>query len=108
MIANRVRGSFNGFCTADQIPVEGSYFRRLLREQARAFSERTGVLLLLAAAGVSLAVGIKDLHTSKRLRANGHASPDARSALRRWDVDQHEPLFSRRNCQTVIECDDFK
>jgi len=42
--------------------------------EARAFSKRTGVLLLLAAAGVSLAVGIKDLHTSTRLRANGHAT----------------------------------
>jgi hypothetical protein len=38
---------------------------------ARAFRKRTGVVLLLAAAGVSLVVGIADLRTSERLLANG-------------------------------------
>ena len=38
---------------------------------ARAFSKRTGVTLLLAAASVSLVVGIADLRTSERLLADG-------------------------------------
>jgi hypothetical protein len=38
---------------------------------ARAFSKRTGVALLLAAAAISLAVGIANLRTSQRLIANG-------------------------------------
>jgi hypothetical protein len=38
---------------------------------ARAFGKRTGVALLLAAAAISLAVGIADLRTSQRLIADG-------------------------------------
>jgi hypothetical protein len=38
---------------------------------ARAFTKRTGVALLLAAAGVSFALGIANLHTSERLLADG-------------------------------------
>lgn len=38
---------------------------------ARAFRKRTGVVLLLAAACVSLAVGTANLHTSQRLIAEG-------------------------------------
>jgi hypothetical protein len=38
---------------------------------ARAFGKRTGVVLLLAAAAISLAVGIVNLRTSQRLIADG-------------------------------------
>ena len=38
---------------------------------SRGFSKRTGVALLLAAAGVSLAVGIADMRTSQLLAAEG-------------------------------------
>jgi Protein of unknown function (DUF3592) len=41
---------------------------------SRGISKRTGVALLLAAAGVSLAVGIADLRTSQQLAAEGLAT----------------------------------